>query len=38
MDLIIMGSGTKGQRMIFGSVTGKVSRLSKVPVMLIKSS
>jgi nucleotide-binding universal stress UspA family protein len=38
IDLIIMGSGTKGQRMIFGSVTGKVSRLSKVPVMLIKSS
>ena len=37
IDLIIMGSGTKGQRMIFGSVTGKVSRLSKIPVMLIKT-
>jgi nucleotide-binding universal stress UspA family protein len=37
IDLIIMGTGTKGQRMMFGSVTGKVSRLSKVPVMLIKT-
>jgi nucleotide-binding universal stress UspA family protein len=37
MDLIIMGTGTKAQRMMFGSVAGKVSRLSKVPVMLIKT-
>lgn len=37
MDLIIMGTGTKAQRMIFGSVAGKVSRLSKVPVMLIRT-
>ena len=37
MDLIIMGTGTKAQRMMFGSVAGKVSRLSKVPIMLIKT-
>ena len=37
IDLIIMGIGTKGQRMMFGSVADKVSRLAKVPVMLIKS-
>ncbi len=37
IDLIIMGTGTKAQRMMFGSVAGKVSRLSKVPVMLIKT-
>ena len=37
MDLIIMGTGTKAQRMMFGSVAGKVARLSKVPVMLIKA-
>ena len=37
IDLIIMGIGTRGQRMMFGSVADKVSRLSKVPVMLIKS-
>jgi len=37
IDLIIMGTGTKGQKLMFGSVTGKVSRLSKVPVMLVKS-
>jgi nucleotide-binding universal stress UspA family protein len=37
MDLIIMGTGTKAQRMMFGSVARKVSRLSKVPVMLIKT-
>jgi nucleotide-binding universal stress UspA family protein len=37
MDLIVMGTGTKAQRMMFGSVAGKVSRLSKVPVMLIKT-
>ena len=38
IDLIIMGTGTKGQRMMFGSVADKVSRLAKVPVMLIPSS
>ena len=38
IDLIIMGIGTRGQRMMFGSVADKVSRLAKIPVMLIKSS
>ena len=37
VDLIIMGIGTRGQRMMFGSVADKVSRMTKVPVMLIKS-
>jgi nucleotide-binding universal stress UspA family protein len=37
IDLIVMGIGKKGQRMIFGSVADKVSRLAKIPVMLIKS-
>ena len=37
VDLIIMGTGTKAQRMMFGSVAGKVAKLSKVPVMLIKT-
>ena len=37
IDLIIMGTGTKGQKMMFGSVADKVSRMTKVPVMLIKS-
>ena len=38
IDLIIMGIGTRGQRMMLGSVADKVSRLAKVPVMLVKSS
>jgi nucleotide-binding universal stress UspA family protein len=38
IDLIIMGTGTRGQRMMFGSVADKVSRLAKLPVMLITSS
>ena len=38
IDLIIMGTGTRRQRMMFGSVAEKVSRLAKVPVMLVKSS
>ena len=38
IDLIIMGSGKRRQRMMFGSVADKVARLAKVPVMLIKSS
>ena len=37
IDLIIMGTGTRGQRLMFGSVADKVSRMTKVPVMLIKS-
>ena len=37
IDLIVMGKGTKGQKMMFGSVADKVSRMTKVPVMLIKS-
>ena len=36
IDLIIMGIGTRGQKMMLGSVADKVSRLAKVPVMLIK--
>ena len=36
IDLIIMGTGTKLQKVMFGSVAEKVSRLSRVPVMLIK--
>ncbi|MGB5616142.1 MAG: universal stress protein [Desulfobacterales bacterium] len=38
IDLIIMGTGTTLQKMIFGAVAEKVSRLANVPVMLIKSS
>ena len=38
IDLIVMGTGKTRQRMMFGSVADKVSRLAKVPVMLIKSS
>jgi nucleotide-binding universal stress UspA family protein len=38
VDLIAMGIGKRGQRMMFGSVADKVSRLAKVPVMLIKSN
>ena len=38
IDLIIMGTGTKGPRMMFGSVADKVSRLTKIPVMLITGS
>ena len=38
IDLIIMGTGKRRQKMMFGSVSDKVSRLAKVPVMLIKSS
>jgi nucleotide-binding universal stress UspA family protein len=37
IDLIIMGIGTRGQRLMFGSVADKVSRLAKIPVMLIKT-
>ena len=38
IDLIIMGTGTTLQKVMFGSVAEKVSRLASVPVMLIKSS
>ena len=37
IDLIIMGTGTRGQKMMFGSVADKVSRMTKIPVMLIKN-
>jgi nucleotide-binding universal stress UspA family protein len=36
IDLIIMGMGTPIQKVIFGSVAEKVSRLAAVPVMLVK--
>jgi nucleotide-binding universal stress UspA family protein len=38
IDLIIMGTGKRRQKMMFGSVADKVSRLAKLPVMLIKST
>jgi nucleotide-binding universal stress UspA family protein len=36
IDLIIMGMGTPVQKVIFGSVAEKVSKLADVPVMLVK--
>jgi nucleotide-binding universal stress UspA family protein len=36
IDLIIMGTGTRTKKLMLGSVADKVSRLTKVPVMLIK--
>lgn len=36
IDLIIMGTGSTVPKMMFGSVAEKVSRLSEVPVMLVK--
>ena len=38
IDLIIMGTGTTVQKVMFGSVAEKVSRLASIPVMLIKGS
>ena len=38
IDLIVMGTGTKLQKVMFGSVAEKVSKLATVPVMLIKSA
>ena len=38
IDLIIMGTGTPLQKVVFGSVAEKVSKLATVPVMLIKSA
>ena len=37
IDLIIMGTGTTLQKVMFGAVAEKVSRLASVPVMLVKS-
>jgi len=37
IDFIIMGSGKRRQKMMFGSVADKVARLAKIPVMLVKS-
>ncbi len=37
IDLITMGTGTTMQKVMFGSVAEKVSKLATVPVMLIKS-
>jgi nucleotide-binding universal stress UspA family protein len=36
IDLVIMGTGTTVQKVMFGSVAEKVSRISNVPVMLIR--
>ena len=38
IDLIIMGTGTTVQKMLFGSVAEKVSKLAPVPVMLVKNN
>ena len=38
IDLIIMGTGSPLQKMMFGSVAEKVSKLATVPVMLVKSA
>ena len=38
IDFITMGTGKRRQKMMFGSVADKVSRLAKIPVMLIKYS
>ena len=38
IDLIIMGTGKRRQKLMFGSVADKVSRLAKIPVMLVKCS
>jgi len=36
IDLIVMGTGTPIQKVMFGSVAEKVSRLATIPVMLVK--
>lgn len=36
IDLIIMGKGSPVQKVVFGSVAEKVSKLATVPVMLVK--
>lgn len=38
IDLIIMGTSTSLQKVMFGSVAERVSRLAGIPVMLIKGS
>ena len=38
IDLITMGTGTTMQKVMFGSVAEKVSKMATVPVMLIKSA
>ena len=38
IDLVIMGTGTTVQKVMFGAVAEKVSRLAPVPVMLVKGS
>lgn len=38
IDLIIMGMGTPVQKVVFGSVAEKVSKLAAIPVMLVKSA
>lgn len=38
IDLIIMGRGNAIQKVVFGSVAEKISRLAPVPVMLVKST
>ena len=36
IDLVIMGTGTTVQKVMFGAVAEKISRLAPVPVMLVK--
>jgi len=38
IDLVIMGTGNTVQKVMFGAVAEKVSRLSPVPVMLVKGN
>jgi nucleotide-binding universal stress UspA family protein len=38
IDLIIMGTGTTLQKVMFGAVAERVSKLANVPVMLIKTN
>lgn len=38
IDLIIMGTGTTVQKVMFGSVADKVSRMANIPVLLIKNA
>lgn len=38
IDLVIMGTGRGFHKAIFGSVTDKVAKLSKAPVLLVKTA
>ena len=38
IDLVIMGTGRGLHKAIFGSVTDKVAKLAKVPVMLLQTA